>query len=364
MNIAEDLGDMAKKAFEDAIRERGHVNVLIAGRTGVGKSTLINAVFQGKMAETGQGRPVTQDTREISKEGIPLSIFDTRGLEMAAFKETILELERLITQRAKESDAQRHIHAAWLCIQEDGRRVEDAEIKLHQMLAAHMPVIGVITKARADQGFRAEVQRLLPLTRNVIRVRALPEVLDDGHALLPTGLFELVDLTADALPEGLRKAFAAAQKASLQHKKKAAHTIVVGAATAAAAAGAMPIPFTAAAILVPIQVGMLAGITASFGLEHSKGFLMTLVSAAAGGMGATFIGRALVANLLKFVPGGGSIAGGAISAATAATLTTALGELYIATLVALFTESGGEPPDPDAVAREFKRRISPATALR
>ena len=42
-----------------------------------------------------------------------------------------------------------------------------------------MPVLGVITKARADQGFRAEVQRLLPEAKNVVRVRALSERFDD-----------------------------------------------------------------------------------------------------------------------------------------------------------------------------------------
>lgn len=40
-------------------------------RTGVSKSTLIDSVFQGNFATTGQGRPVTQNTREIKKEGIP-----------------------------------------------------------------------------------------------------------------------------------------------------------------------------------------------------------------------------------------------------------------------------------------------------
>lgn len=35
-------------------------NVLIAGGTGVGKSTLINSVFHGRMAATGQGKPVTK----------------------------------------------------------------------------------------------------------------------------------------------------------------------------------------------------------------------------------------------------------------------------------------------------------------
>src|SRR5947199_1918784 len=357
MAQSEEIASMVKKALDESIRERGQVNILIAGRTGVGKSTLINAIFQGKLAETGQGRPVTTTTREISKEGIPLAIWDTRGLEMAAFKDTIAELERLITDRAKERDSRRHLHVAWLCVQEDGRRVEDAEIALHRALAAHVPVLGVITKARTDQGFRAEVQRLLPEARNVVRVRALLEKLDDGHSLSPMGWTDIVDLTAEVIPDGLRCAFAAAQKASLQQKKNAAHAIVATSAAAAAAAGASPIPFSDAFILVPIQVGMLAGITSAFGLELSTAFLTTLVSAAAGATSTTLAGRAIVANLLKLIPGGGTLVGGAISATTAAALTTTLGQLYAATLAALFTESGGEAPDSEAVAREFKRRL-------
>src|SRR6478672_9619604 len=98
------LGGLAKKALEEAMRERGHANVLIAGRTGVGKSTLINSIFQGNLATTGQGRPVTQNTREITKAGIPLSIFDTRGLEMAGFATTIESLKRFISDRHHDRD--------------------------------------------------------------------------------------------------------------------------------------------------------------------------------------------------------------------------------------------------------------------
>jgi predicted GTPase len=161
MTQPEDVATMVKRALDESIRERGQINVLIAGRTGVGKSTLINAVFQGKLAETGQGRPVTKTTREITKDGIPLAIWDTRGLEMAAFKDSIAELQGLIVDRARERDARRHIHVAWLCVQEDGRRVEEAEVALHHALAVHMPVLGVITKARTDQGFRAEVHPIV-----------------------------------------------------------------------------------------------------------------------------------------------------------------------------------------------------------
>lgn len=87
-----DFDSLVQGAIKDALKERGNVNILIAGATGVGKSTLINAIFQGNMAETGQGRPVTPNTREIKKEGIPLSIFDNRGLEMADFENTMKEL--------------------------------------------------------------------------------------------------------------------------------------------------------------------------------------------------------------------------------------------------------------------------------
>jgi uncharacterized protein (DUF697 family)/GTP-binding protein EngB required for normal cell division len=362
MTPTEDIAEMVRKALEEALRNRGQANVLIAGRTGVGKSTLINAVFQGNLAETGQGRPVTRSTREYTKEGLPLSVWDTRGFELSAFKESIAELERLIAERSRDRDPNKHIHAAWLCVHEDGRRVEDAEIELHSALSRQMPVLGVITKARADQGFRAEVQRLLPLASNVIRVRALAEEFDEGHTLPPMGLQELVEATGQVLPEGARRAFVAAQKASIQLKKNAGHKIVVGSATAAAAAGASPIPFSDAVILVPIQVAMLAGISSVFGLELSTAFLMTLVTSAAGGTGATFAGRAIVANLLKLIPGGGTLVGGVISATTAAVLTTTLGELYIATLAAVLSKSGGEAPAPSAIVDEFRRRLGASGA--
>ena len=45
------------------------------------------------------------------------------------------------------------------------------------------------------------------------------------------------------------------------------------------------------------------------------------------------MGKTIVANLLKFIPGIGSVAGGVISGATAAALTAALGEAYIIIMV-------------------------------
>lgn len=352
-----DLGKIFEEAREKVEKATGRINILIAGKTGVGKSTLINAVFQGNMAETGQGKPVTKDTKEIKKEGIPVSIFDTRGLETKEYKETLGELEKFIDEKRNETDENRQIHVAWICITEDSRRVEDAEIELVNMLSKSLPVIGVITKSRADNGFQTEVKKLLPNTKNVIRVRAVEETLDGGMKLPQWNLDKLVELTAEVIPEGRRNAFIAAQKASLKHKISRAQVIIASAATAAGAVSASPIPFSDAVVLIPIEIGMLTGISKVFGLDVSKGLLGTLVSSMLGTTAATLGGKAIVSVLLKLIPGIGTVIGGMISAATAVALTTTLGEIYVGTLTALFSANQGEPPTAEDIEKEFKEHL-------
>ncbi len=339
------------------MRERGHANVLIAGRTGVGKSTLINSVFQGDFATTGQGRPVTQNTREITKEGVPLTIFDTRGLEMADFSGTLDSLKTFVSERRADPDERRHIHVAWVCVAEDSRRVEEAETDLTAMLGEFVPVVGVVTKARADQGFRAEVQRLLPEAKNVVSVRAIREQFDSGYSLPPQGLDKLVELTMEVFPEGHRAALAAAQKADLSLKHDRASQIVAWAAAAAFGIGATPIPLADTAPLVTVQVGMLARISAVYGLSFSSGFLSTLATSTVGGTIATLTGRLIVGGLLKLFPGIGWVAGGAISGSTAAALTASFGATYIASLDAVFAKHAGETPSEEEVLDEVKRRL-------
>jgi uncharacterized protein (DUF697 family)/GTP-binding protein EngB required for normal cell division len=359
MAVVEDFNfeTAVKDALQEALRERGHVNVLIAGRTGVGKSTLINSVFQGNFATTGQGEPVTQHTREFNKKGIPLSIFDTRGLEMKDFPQTLDALKSLINERSRKTDSNQHIHVAWICISEDSRRVEPAEKDLVRMLAdRNIPVIAVITKARSDQGFRAKVLQILPLVRNAVRVRAIEEELDEDIVLPAMGLKDLVDLTMEVVPEGLKRAFTAAQKVDIELKKTQSRAIVATAAASAAGIAAVPIPFSDAVGIVPIQIGMLAGISATFGLSIDKSFLSTIVGSIIVGAGGTLAGRSILSSLLKMIPGAGSVLGGTIAAATAAAITTAFGEAYIAALDMLFIQNNGEPPTSEEVAEAFKAK--------
>ncbi len=280
---------------------------------------------------------------------------------MADFKETDEQLRKFVADRRNSNDPGRHIHLAWVCIAEDLRRVEEAEQDLVSRLSEFVQVVGVITKARSDQGFRQEVYKILPGLTNVIRVRALREELDDGHVLEPMGLQDLMQHSMQLIPAAHQQAWAAAQKVDLDLKASQAHQAVATAALSAAGIAAAPIPFSDAVAIVPIQVAMIAGITAIFGLPLSSGFLSSLVVSVLGGGGGAIVGRTIATNLLKLIPGAGSIAGGAIGAATAAAITTALGEAYIAALHSLVFADPSRTPSEQEITAAFKSQF--ATAL-
>ena len=355
-----DYAKAARDYIDEALLKQGRVNVLICGKTGVGKSTLINAVFAGDLATTGQGRPVSTEIREIKKEGIPVTIFDTKGLELVSHKEDLRELVEFVKKKKREEDPNKHIHVAWLCILEGSSRVEDMETELARVLDEHIPVIAVITKARSDNGFKADVQRLIPLARNVVRVRSLPETLDDGHRLEPFGLEELVDVTNEVVPEVQRGAFIAAQKVSLDKKRSAAAKVIAAAAATAAGVAATPIPFAHAIALVPIEVGMLARISVAYGLSADKAFLSTLVSSIFTGLLATVGGKAAVGGIFKLIPGLGSVIGGVIEAGVASTITVAFGTAYSTALYHLLKEDPNREVTPEDVVAQFKQELQMA----
>ena len=63
-------------------------NVLVIGNSGVGKSTLINAVFGEEVAKTGWGTTGTTKELEIyESEKIPFRIIDSVGFEPSLIKQ-------------------------------------------------------------------------------------------------------------------------------------------------------------------------------------------------------------------------------------------------------------------------------------
>ena len=119
------------------------------------------------------------------------------------------------------------------------------------------------------------------------------------------------------------------ERRTLTEMRKDAEKAVAVAVTAAAGIGAVPIPFADAPILIGNQVTLMASIADIFKIDIKKDGLTILAWAALGISGATFLGKTILINLLKCIPGIGTVAGGVFSAATAGIMTYGMGMAFI-----------------------------------
>ena len=292
------------------------------------------------------GKPVTQHMRKITKKGVPLAIYDTRGFELG--KEVQTEVKREVTETISKGlatqDINKAIHCIWYCINTASNRVEPEEIEWLKELSmdnqiTQVPIIVVLTQAFSKK--KAQELRQMLLNENLDIIQVIPvlaedyEIEDLGTAKA-YGLDVLIKVMGEALPEELMDTLQNLQIVSLEEKKRRAQAAVATAALAAAGEGAAPIPFSDCALMIPTQLGMIASITVIFGFDVNKSIITALLSSTIGAGGATVLGKTVVTNILKFIPGIGTVAGGAISAGTAGVITAALGEAYIGVMELVF----------------------------
>lgn len=334
-------------AITKKLTNLNHLNIIVAGKTGVGKSTLINAVFREQLTETGIGRPVTTHMRKIEKPGFPLSVYDTRGFELGKVVQNEVKKEILdtINQGIASKEINQMIHCIWYCINTTSNRIEPEEINwLKELTSANqaqqVPVIVVLTQAISNPN--AEKMKKLLLEENLAVAQIVPVLaqdyeIDATYTKKAYGLDNLIQIMGHCLPEELMDTLQNVQIASLAEKKRHARKAIQVAALATASEGVVPIPLADSVMIVPTQISMIASITVIFGFDVNKSILGALLSSTIGASGATILGRTVSSNLLKLLPGAGSVVGGAISASTAAAITYALGEAYLLVMELVFT---------------------------
>lgn len=365
---AEKIAQEAINAIADKIKNLNTLNIIVAGKTGVGKSTLINAVFKEHLADTGMGKPVTTHMRKITKKGVPLAIYDTRGFELG--KEVQAEVKQevmdTISKGLATQDINKAIHCIWYCINTASNRIEPEEIEWLKELSmenqiTQVPIIVVLTQSFSKK--KAQEMRQTLLNENLDIIQVIPvlaedyEIEDLGIAK-SYGLEVLIKVMGEALPDELMDTLQHVQIACLEEKKRRAQAAVA----TAAGEGAAPIPFSDCALLIPTQVGMIASITVIFGFDVNKSIITALLSSSIGAGGATLLGKTVVTNIIKFIPGAGTVIGGAISAGTAGVITAALGEAYIGIMELVFKgemsiDDLGTKKGKDAMSTMFKEQL-------
>jgi uncharacterized protein (DUF697 family)/GTP-binding protein EngB required for normal cell division len=325
------------KARENAKKSFGRFNLLLVGRSGVGKSSLVNAVFGRKLANVGVGLPVTEGLTYYN-EGA-LGIWDSEGFELGDSRSP---MDRIKEDLAKVKNRPRNeqISVVWYCVDSNSKRLLPSEIEvIREIAAAGFPVILVLTKVQwLTNPFKAKNFMTEDLTEFW---NWLQDPVDkNGNAIdfpvvdvIPTsvksskgkgkeyGLSELVGRTLQESPDDAKDAFRIAQRLNLPWKRQMARIVITVASGSAAVAAAVPIPVADAATLAPIQIAMMGRIAAIYELD-----LNTMMSAGALGQVATQIaGKALARGFIKLIPGVGSLIGSAVASA----LTGAGGEAWM-----------------------------------
>ena len=351
--------------FEKQADQIGRINLAVFGKTGVGKSTLVNAIFGEPVAVTGIGAPVTIGSHLYLDKRGTLGVVDTRGLELGHDDDQII---KELTKAIKESRGKavsEQIHVAWYCIRGMDRRFEDFEERFIRTLDdLGLPVLVVLTQVpMRDAMFHPDAVELA----RQIEARGLPIVggrpfmtyaMRDQFSGQPSyGLVEVLGATFQVAPEAVQGALVAAQAIDVELKASQSNKAIGAAVTAAAAAAAIPIPFSSAAVLVPIQLSMMARIAQLHGLGLDKSALLAVASTSV----ATSAGRAAASSLLKFIPGAGSVVGGVINASVASSLTLAMGQAWLVVCQKAFDKTlpgvGGKI-DGEAVKRLFEEEMA------
>ena len=335
---------------------------LLIGKPQAGKSSIVRGLTGVSAEIVGQGyRPHTQHTERYAypNSDLPLLIFtDTVGLGDVN-KDTQAIIQELVGDLQQESRSARVL----ILTVKINDFATDTLRQIAQQLRQKYPNIPcllavtclheVYTDATADhpayppdyeevnRAFAAMQQAFTGLCDRAVLIDFTLE--EDGYTPVFYGLEVFRNSLADLLPEAEARAIyqlldgeTGKQIGNLY--RDAGRHYMLAFSIMAATIEAVPLPFASMPVLTALQVSMVGLLGKLYGQTLTRSQAGGVVSAIAGGFLAQAVGR----ELIKFLPGFGSV----IAASWAAAYTWALGEgacVYFGDLM------GGKKPDPQKI---------------
>lgn len=332
----------AEKCFEKTEKcSNEKPRIVVCGKTGSGKSSLINALLNRKANDTDPSKPTTQKEQE---ETWTLDAGSMRILDVPGFGEADKHQDRLDFIFDKLSSS----HVGLLVVGAPDRAWE-YERQFMQTVAEvdqHFPMLVVgnridmfnpvrewnpaalnlknpsTQKEKSIAAWAAALQEACGVDKKRLILTSAGQSFEDVEGRY--GLDHLARTVVENLPTAMQ-ADAARKLGVDMDKRDLAQKFIWGASVAAAGIALSPIPFSDCIPLAGIQIGLIVKIANIYGRVMTKETAFNLLEPAV----ASFVGRMALENLLKFIPGIGTVTGLFIGAGLAGSITYAIGTTYL-----------------------------------
>jgi uncharacterized protein (DUF697 family)/GTP-binding protein EngB required for normal cell division len=363
--------DEIKKLIEDSRPPK----MFLIGRSGHGKSSLINALANKHVAEVGDVRPTTYqsipylinfeesyssweiiDSRGLFESTSPVSVSDISSGDIKdkiensenahiSFKD---DIEKILTEEIIKYKPDIIIHV--ISAPETRNLSNDLDLvsklisKINKKLGYKIPFIIVLTKVDT-----IENPRHWPLENFPAKVGILKEILDytsdeilavsktpidlnvlikgyeindneDFAAIIPVcslkddiwNIETLIDFIGQKLPENAVLEFAQAQKRK-KLLKKISSSLIIRFSSIAGIVGLSPLPISDIIILTPMQILLVTLIGGLSCKKISKETFLEFLSASGITVASGFTFRAIAHQLVKLIPIAGTVISGTIA---------------------------------------------------
>lgn len=341
-----------------------NLNLVVMGKTGAGKSTLINSVLAEDLAPTGIGQAITRVNQVYSKHmllplsrgsgnngmvGKMLNLYDTVGLEIdsAITENTLREIKGFI-KKAQKDEKENDITLVWFCVNWRSSRFESYEVELIRSLSIEheIPFVLVLTQCFSDEMSELEEQIKKDFPEiPVARILAKDYKLRSGT--IPSyGITELLQRSVlDYNKSKVRILENKLNKLSDDRKQRIAEMRVAGMGCIDLYSNkAMKIGFVPGGcipIVHGICITMITALNKVVGINSTKGFASDIFANAVVG---------LIATPFMVVP--------LVSAGVAYAYVAAVGETYLDSLMTVIERSTDEDlKNNDLIAKRIKAEI-------
>ncbi|MBD2137109.1 50S ribosome-binding GTPase [Anabaena sp. FACHB-1237] len=347
---------------------------LLIGKPQTGKSSIVRGLTGVSAEIVGQGfRPHTQNTQRYfyPSSDLPLLVFtDTVGLGDIS-QETDTLIQELINDLQTETNRARVFILTVKINDFATDTLRQIITKLRQQFP-NIPCLLVVTSlheiypqaienhpdyppdfTELNRAFTEIKENFAGLYNNAVLIDFTLE--EDGYDPIFYGLESLKNNLAELLPQAESKAIYQLLDQQFSEKlgniyRDAGRRYMLTFSMMAATLAAVPLPFATMPVLTALQVSMVGLLGKLYGQTLTLSQAGGIVSTIAGG----FIAQAIARELIKFIPGFGTV----IAVSWAGAYTWALGEtacVYFGDLM------GGKIPDPQKIQNVMEEAFNEAT---